>query len=118
MTEAPITAVPLPDDMHTVDQMWDSVSAGPKAQAMRYVYEEQQKLVTETQRLIMEKSAEYAIAVLRAKAAQDMGQEELKNQIVETEIVTKRQEIEDMERKRVQDQALLDAFMKIGKGII
>ena len=118
MTEAPAVPVALPADMHNVDQVWDHLSAGLKARAMRYVFEEQQKLVTETQRLIMEKGAEIAIAVVRAKAAQDMGQEELKNQIVDTEVVTKRQELEDMERKRVQEQALLDAFTKIGKGII
>ena len=118
MAEATADPVALPADMHNVDQVWEHLSAGLKARAMRYVFEEQQKLVTETQRLLMEKGAEIAIAVVRAKAAQDMGQEELKNKLVETEVIPKRQELEEMEVKRVQEQAVLEEFMKIGKGII
>lgn len=111
-------ALHVPTDFHDVDQAWENLSAGLKAGAMRYLYEEQQKLVIELQRQIMEKSAEIARGIVRAKAAQELKQDDVREQIIETELVPKQREVEELERQADEGRQLLDAFSRIGRGII
>lgn len=107
-----------PVDLYDVEQQWANLSPGPKASALRNLYEEQQKLVVELQRLAMQKGAEIAGAIVRARAAQELQQEESKKLIVEQEIIPKRVELKDMEQQIKKETELLEAYTKIGRGII
>lgn len=97
---------------------WENLAPGPKARAMRSVFEEQNKLVTELQRQHMEMTTEIAICVVRARAAEELHQESVKRQIIENEVRPKVQEQEMLGLKIQENQRLLDAYTTLGKGII
>ncbi|MBI2886891.1 MAG: hypothetical protein HYY02_06755 [Chloroflexi bacterium] len=118
MTQDAAAPAEGPASVSEIEQLWVGLEPGQKARAMRQVYEEQQKLVVEIQRLMMEKETEIAVAVARARAAEDLQQEEQTKEIIEAEVKPRQQELEDMERQRAEAQALLDAFVRIGRGII
>lgn len=114
------TSAPAPPlaDMHDIEQLWEHLEPGLKAAAMRTAYDEQQKLVIELQRQSMEKGVEIAIAVARARAALELQQEEVKNALIETELIPKQAEWEQLEQQITRERAMLDAFQRIGRGII
>ncbi len=97
---------------------WESLAPGPKARAMRSVFEEQSALVTELQRQHMEMTTEIAVCVVRARAAAELHQEDVKRQIIENEVGPKVKERELLGLKIQENQRLLDAYTTIGKGII
>ena len=105
-------------DYDNIVAAWENLSPGPKARAMRSVYEDQNKLVTELQRQHMEMSTEIAVGVARARAAEELQQEDARRQIIENEVKPKVREQELLGLKIQENQRLLDAFIVIGKGII
>ena len=117
-TEEQMVVVPPDVDPNDVEQQWLNLAPGPKASALRGLYEEQQKLVVELQRMQMQKGAEIAAAIVRARAAQELDQPELKQEIADKEIVPKRQELKDLEAQIAKETKLLEAYSTIGRGII
>ena len=118
MTEEQAAQIEVPANITDIAQMWEHLPAGLKARAMRSVYDDQQKIVVELQRLVMEKGGEIAVSVARARAAEELKQDERKTQIIETELVPKRKELDELQQRVAQNRELLDAFSTIGKGII
>jgi len=104
-----------PDDIRA---SWDGLEPGPKARAMRTVYEEQQKLVTELQRQHMEMGTDIAIAVVKARAAEELGKAQERDHIIETEVKPKIQEQQHLGRQIQEATQLLNAYVTVGKGII
>jgi len=100
------------------NQQWEELDAGLKARAMRTLHEEQQKLVVELGRGIMDKQTEIAVAVAKAKAVSDMGRDDLKKEIVENELAPKHKELAEMHVRMRTERDLLDTYEKLGKGII
>jgi len=118
MNEEPVPQVQVPGDSSNPEEAWEHLSAGLKARAMRTVYEDQQKLVIELQRQLMETGAEYAVGVVHARAAQEMQQEALLQEIVDTEVLPKHKEIEALDKRLTHERQVLEVYTKIGKGIL
>lgn len=118
MAEEEMVQTQTPLDMHNVDQMWERLGEGLKARAMRDIHEEQQKLVVDLQRQAMELGVEIASCVVRAKAAQEMAQEDVKIRIIEQELIPKQQELQVLDKRVETERALLETYSKIGRGII
>ncbi|MSQ28009.1 MAG: hypothetical protein EXR51_07725 [Dehalococcoidia bacterium] len=105
-------------DYDNIADAWEKLEPGPKARAMRFVYEEQDKLVTELQRQHMEMSSEIAVSVARARAAEELQQEDIRWRIIQNEVKPKVTERELLGLKIQENKRLLEAFIVIGKGII
>lgn len=118
MVDEQTPQVPVAQDFSNPRESWELLSAGLKSRAMRYVFEEQQKLIIELQRQRMEIEAELAIGIVRARAAQDMNQENLMQQIISETVLPKRDEIRAMVKRIEYENQLLNTFSQIGKGII
>ena len=118
MNEEPVPQLHIPEDSSNPEEAWEHLSAGLKARAMRTVYEDQQKLVIELQRQLMEKGAEYAVGVVHARAAHQMQEESLLQEIVDTEVLPKRKEIEELDKRLAHERELLEVYTKIGSGIL
>ena len=118
MNEEPVPQLQIPEDTSNPEEAWGHLSAGLKARAMRTVYEDQQRLVIELQRQLMETSAEYAVGEVHARAAQQMQEEALLQEIVDTEVLPKRKEIEALETRLAHERQVLEVYTKIGTGIL
>ncbi len=105
-------------DLRDADQQWEGLEAGLRSRAMRAVYEEQQKLVVDLGRSIMEKQTEIAIAVAKMKAAADLKRDVEKQSIVEDELIPRRKELQELQARIKSERELLDAYEQLGKGII
>lgn len=112
---APERAALNPDDIRSA---WDGLEPGPKARAMRSVYEEQQKLVTELQRQHMEMGTDIAIAIAKARAAEELGRGADRDRIIEGEVKPKIREQQELGSQIQEAIQLLNAYVTIGKGII
>lgn len=97
---------------------WQELDAGLKARAMRSVHEEQQKLVVDLGRRIMDIQTEVAVSIARVKAYADLNRAEEQRRIWDTEVVPKREELVDLQRRVKEERELLDAYEAMGKGII
>lgn len=109
-----ITTLPADD----LAGRWDRLDSGTKAKAMRTVHEDQQKKVIELQRMRMEKEVEYAEALVRARGAEELQQNELKEQLVKEQLEPIVEEIRALSRQIQDSNDMLNAFERIGKGII
>ena len=97
---------------------WEKLEPGLKAQAMRAVYEDQQRLVADLQHMHMEKGKAIATAVAKAKAAADMDQEALKAQIISEACLPLEEELKALEQQIREGRLLLVQYTKQAKGII
>ena len=118
MNEEPVPQLQIPEDTSNPEEAWGHLSAGLKARAMRTVYEDQQRLVIELQRQLMETSAEYAVGVVHARAAQQMQEEALLQEIVDTEVLPKRKEIEALETRLAHERQALEVYTKLATRIL
>ncbi|GEM_PF-6969157 len=118
MVEEQTPQVPEAQDFSNPRESWELLSAGLKSRAMRYVFEEQQKLVVELQRQRMEMEAELAVGIVRARAAQDMNRDDLLQKIISEDILPKRDQLREMATRVEYETQLLNAVSQIGKGII
>ena len=105
-------------DVYDVEHQWASLSPGPKASALRSLYEEQQKQVAELQRQAMLKTSEIAAAIVRARAAKELQQPEITKSIVQDEVIPKQQALKDLEERVEKETELLNAYTTIGQGIL
>lgn len=110
--------IPTATELADADKQWEDLDAGLKARAMRTLHEEQQKLVVELGRNIMEKQTEIAVAVAKAKAVSDMGRGDLKTEIVDSELTPRHRELAELVTRMKVERDLLDTYEKLGKGII
>lgn len=110
--------IPTAEQLADANQQWEALDAGLKARAMRTLHEEQQKLVVDLGRTIMDKQTEIAVAVAKAKAVSDMGREDLKQEIVQTELLPRHKELAEIQQRMKVERDLLDTYEKLGKGII
>lgn len=117
MAEEELT-IPTVAALSDATKQWEDLDAGLKARAMRTLHEEQQKLVVELGRGIMDKQTEIAVSVARAKAVSDMGRDDLKKEIVENELAPRHRELAEMQARMKTERDLLDTYEKLGKGII
>ncbi len=101
-----------------VTREWDSLEAGQKSRAMRFLHEEQQKMVVEIGRQIMEMEVEIAIALTRARALYDMNRAERSAEIVEQEVQPRRRQLQELRKRYVEERDLLETYEKLGKGLI
>ncbi len=105
-------------DVLDLEGMWQRLEAGQKARAVREVYETQQKLVIEMQRLHAAKIDELAASVVRARGILELGlAEEAERKRLE-EVEPLRTEIQRMGQEIAEANALLTAYQTIGRGII
>jgi len=118
MADEQTPQVPVAQDFSNPRESWELLSAGLKSRAMRYVFEEQQKLIVELQRLRMEAETELAIGIVRARAAQEMNQDDVMKKIISDEVLPKRDEVRAMGKRIDEETQLLNMFSQIGKGII
>lgn len=107
-----------PKDSTDPVELWEHLLPGLKSGAMRHVYEEQQKLVVELNRQRMEKEVEFAVSVVRARAAQELHDRDQMNKIIVEEVNPKREEIRELSKRVEYESKLLDTFSQLGKGII
>ena len=85
---------------------------------MRTLHEEQQKTVVDLGRRIMDIQTEIAISVARAKALADLSRTEEQRRIWDGEVLPKREEMQELQRRVKEERELLDAYEAMGKGII
>ncbi len=97
---------------------WDETDAGLKSRAMRNVHEEQQKLVVDLGRQIMDKQAEIAMAKARARAAAGLSRTEEVQRIVTEELRPLEREREELAERVRGERELLDEYERLGKGLI
>ncbi len=114
----PEAAASVMVDVYDVEQQWASLSPGPKASALRSLYEEQQKQVAELQRQAMLKTSEIAAAIVRARAAKELQQPEVTKSIVQDEVVPKQKALQDLEERVKKETELLNAYTTIGQGVL
>lgn len=111
-------AVPGAEELGDANRQWEALDSGLKSRAMRAVYEDQQKLVVDLGRTIMEKQTAIAIAVARLKAVSDLDRGDQKQAIIETELVPLHKELAEIQVRIKEERELLDTYEKLGKGII
>ena len=101
-----------------LEKQWLELDPGVKARAMRQIHEDQQKLVVDMGRLIMEKQTEIAVALAKAKAESDRNREDRKLEVIRNELQPRRAELEDLRKRAGEERDLLDTFERMGKGIL
>lgn len=116
--EAGITTAAAAGDHADPHEEWQILDPGLKARAMKSIHEEQQKLVVDLGRKIMDMQTTIAISVARAKALADINRSEEQQKVWNTEVVPKREELQDLRRQVKEERDLLDAYEAMGKGII
>ena len=117
MAEQETTTVAA-EELQDPEKEWEALDAGLKSRAMRTVHEEQQKLVVELGRQVMEKQTEIAIAIAKAKAAAELNREEEKQAIMQNELMPRRRELQDLQDRARMERELLDTYEKLGRGVI
>lgn len=101
-----------------VQSLWERMERGLKAKAMREVYENQEKLVTELQREQMALNQEVAMAIVRARAYEELQQLDRSEQLTTEEIGPRLSRLQELGDQIDAANELLQAFQTIGRGII
>ena len=101
-----------------VQSLWERMERGLKAKAMREVYENQEKLVTELQREQMALNQEVAMAIVRARAYEELQQLDRSEKLRTEEIAPRLARLSELSDEIDGANGLLQAFQTIGRGII
>ena len=108
----------MADEQLDIDKRWEEMDPGAKARAMRNLHEEQQKLVVDVGRQIMEKQVDIAVAITKVRAMKEMNQPARAEEIMEQELRPREAELEDLKRLAGEGRALLDTYERMGRGIL
>src|SRR5436309_873332 len=114
MAEQDATTEQQPQD---VAARWSGLDGALRSRAMRLLHEEQQRTVVELGRQIMEKEVEIAVALTKARAAEELNLPERKAAILADELAPREKDLVELRRKGREERELLDAYERLGKGI-
>ena len=105
-------------DPQAVRALWERMERGLKSKAMREAYETQERRVTELQREQMAIQEEVAMAIVRARAYEEMQQPERTEEIRSAEIAPRLERLDLLASEIDAANELLQAYQTIGRGII
>jgi hypothetical protein len=101
-----------------IKEYWDRMDPGLKSRAMHEVHENQQKLVIELQRVQMETLDELGLAIVKARAAEELKRPEERDQVIAEEVEPMRAKLRDLQAQIDAANVMLQAYQAIGRGIL